>query len=231
MPNGAQQRDLERGEMLVAEFTDRFGDAHRALAEHAALPLVLTPELVNYLHGEFLRRELPHYEATADLLLSELCREISYEQYAMDRDARAYLLARMQERGDDAVQAVASKLLGYVGYLARAYERQELKNQQWAAMVYLDEARDAAVEELVERINHCLLAGESAGSAITTSRSELTRLARLVEEFAPQLQPPLRFAGPQQQLYRCACGGCAGFLALVPCALSLFSSSLGSGAA
>ncbi len=203
MPNGSQQRDLERGEMLVAEFTDRFGDAHLALAEHAALPLVLTPELVNYIHGEFLRRELPHYEATADLLLSELCREIGYEQYAMDRDARAWLLARMREHGDEAVQAVAGKLLGYVGYLARtrrAYERQELKNQQWAAMVYLDDARNAAIEELVERINHCLLAGESSGGV--TSRAELARLSRLVEDFAPQLQQYPEFVERAQLIGR-----------------------------
>lgn len=39
----------------VALFERQFGEKYRLLAYHAALPLVLTPELVHYAHRIFAR--------------------------------------------------------------------------------------------------------------------------------------------------------------------------------
>ena len=44
---------------------------------YAALPLILTPELLNYLRNHFLRDKVP-WVAEVDLLLSELCRPVGY---------------------------------------------------------------------------------------------------------------------------------------------------------
>ncbi len=54
----------------------RFDESYGLLAYHAALPLVLTPELVNYLRNEFLRGEQVPWVAEVDLLLSDLCSQV-----------------------------------------------------------------------------------------------------------------------------------------------------------
>lgn len=75
--------NLERAAQSVSQFLARFPEhalAYKLLAMHAALPLVLTPELLNYLRTHFLRGQTP-WVAEADLLLSDLCRPVGYEQY------------------------------------------------------------------------------------------------------------------------------------------------------
>ena len=76
----------------VERFVSRFESSYHFLACHAALPLVLTPELVNYLRVQFLKSEGVPWIAEADLLLSDLCRPVGYELYVMDEAVRAYLL-------------------------------------------------------------------------------------------------------------------------------------------
>ena len=56
----------------VERFVSRFEDSYYLLACHVALPLVLTPRLVNYLRMEFLRSAGVPWIAEADLLLSNL---------------------------------------------------------------------------------------------------------------------------------------------------------------
>jgi len=58
----------------VERFVSRFEDSYFLLACHIALPLKLTPQLVNYLRIEFLKSERVPWIAEADLLLSNLCR-------------------------------------------------------------------------------------------------------------------------------------------------------------
>ncbi len=191
MENSPSQTDrLERGKVLVDVFVSRFDPSYRLLAQHAALPLALTPELLNYLHGRFLHIEVPGFEAEADLLLSrDLCREAGREQYVMDRDARAFLLDEMRrEHGAQRMQEVAGELLEYVGYLARSGRAlQELRAQEWAAMAYLDDHRGEAVREIIETFNQCFLTGEGEGPDV--NRAEATRLSRLVvEELGSQLE-------------------------------------------
>ncbi len=76
----------------VERFVSRFEPSYHWLACHVALPLVLTPELVNYLRVQFLRSEEIPWIAEADLLLSDLCRPVGYELYVMDKAVRVYLI-------------------------------------------------------------------------------------------------------------------------------------------
>jgi len=144
-----QQQDFEQQEFKrqiapqkVALFERQFGEEYRLLAYHAALPLVLTPELVHYLRTEFLLDLVP-WESEADLLLSDLCSQVGYELYAMDTAVRSYLLKEMQQDDripPDRMQSVANVLMSYVLYLSRinpGQRERELQVQKWAAMAYL----------------------------------------------------------------------------------------------
>ncbi|MGB3612688.1 MAG: hypothetical protein WBA10_02760, partial [Elainellaceae cyanobacterium] len=140
----------------VQQFVRRFDPSYKKLLQHAALPLVLTPELVNYLRNEFLRGEGVPWIAEVDLLLSDLCSQVGYELYAMDTEVRAYLLNEVKD--DPAwqrrMQEVARVLISYVNHLSRTNpeRQQEIKAQRLAAMVYLGgEDCRAAAQEIAER--------------------------------------------------------------------------------
>jgi hypothetical protein len=77
--------------LTVENFVRRFSSAYRLLAYCAAIPLILTPELLSFLRTKFLQGKVP-WIAEADLLLSDLCRPVGFEQYALDPSVRAYLL-------------------------------------------------------------------------------------------------------------------------------------------
>ena len=104
----------------VERFVSRFEDSYYLLACHVALPLVLTPRLVNYLRMEFLRSAGVPWIAEADLLLSNLCRQVGYELYVMDKGVRAYLLKNLEQDprfGQKRIKEIARLLLSYVKYL------------------------------------------------------------------------------------------------------------------
>jgi len=176
-----QEKELPR--QRVDQFVRRFEESYRQLAYHAALPLVLTPELLNYLRNQFLRGQVP-WVAEVDLLLSDLCSPVGYELYAMDTAVRAYLLEEMkQELGEKRMQDVARLLISYVRQLDRTNPfigKQELQVQQWSAMLCLEEHSETAVREMAQPF-------------VTTAKglvnpAEMLRLARIIKELAPQLR-------------------------------------------
>jgi formylglycine-generating enzyme required for sulfatase activity len=160
------------------------------LAYHAALPLVLTPELLNYLRNQFLRGEGVPWVAEADLLLSDLSRPVGYEQYAMDTAVRAYLLEEMEQvLGNAQMKAVARVLISYVQQLDRInpyISKHELRSQQWAAMVYLDDRRVA--RELAKAYQDCVVSDKGGRGASRVNQIEMAQLSRLVQELEPQLR-------------------------------------------
>jgi len=171
----------------INRFVARFDESYRLLARYAALPLVLTPELLNYLHNRFLYDQAP-WVAEADLLLSDLCQRVGYEQYVMDPGVRAHLIAELKGEpdGPQRMQEVARLLVGYVEHLARTnpfVSQEDLQRQQWAAMVCLDEQRVAS--EIAEAFEQALA---SAGAKGEAGRAELIALANLTQQFTPQLQ-------------------------------------------
>ncbi|MGK7899318.1 MAG: hypothetical protein AB4372_38305 [Xenococcus sp. (in: cyanobacteria)] len=172
---------------MLERFVGRFQPSYRLLAYHAALPLVLTPELVNYLRMQFLRGQVP-WVAEVDLLLSDLCRQVGYELYAMDTAVRAYLLEQMkQEVGEGRMQEVARLLISYVKYLHQNnpyMSPKELKAQQWGAMVFLEEKREQVVREITGAFEK---SGASTTSKGLVNAGDFARLAKITQELAPQL--------------------------------------------
>ncbi|MDB9339970.1 MULTISPECIES: formylglycine-generating enzyme family protein [Cyanophyceae] len=178
----------EIAEQQINRFVGRFEPSYEYLAAHCALPLVLTPELVNYIRVQFLLNEEVPWIAEADLLLSDLCRPVGYELYAMTPVVRSNLLAKFTQEpfqdkfGRNRLKSIAQLLLDYVTYLMRTHPHKpdQLQAQQWAAMVYLDEQRTQAEEEIRNALQ-ALVEGGKNGQA------ELARLQRLITEFQPQL--------------------------------------------
>lgn len=185
-----EQRQAQAAQ-TVRRFVRRFQPGYRALACHAALPLVLTPELVNYLRNEFLRDQGVPWVAEVDLLLSDLCQPVGYELYALDTDVRAYLLAELERQyGQGRLRQVAKLLISYVRYLAESNPQanaKELEAQQWAAMVYLGAGqRQEAVRQIVAQLQGGAATVERLGAGLV-GQAELARLAEIATEFAPQL--------------------------------------------
>jgi formylglycine-generating enzyme required for sulfatase activity len=188
-----QQITKQKVELFARRFgeTEKMKEGYRKLAYHAAIPLVLTPELVHYLRVEFLLDEVP-WEAEADLLLSDLCSQVGYELYAIETEVRAYLLAEMKEdKYKDLMPAgrsaaVAKVLMSYVDELKRLNPEQrqkEIQAQRWAALGFMGEAGcQKMVEEMLAQFV------ESGGMMDrSTVRAEFARLAQITEEMAAQL--------------------------------------------
>jgi hypothetical protein len=183
---------IEAARQAVERFVQRFGPPYRLLAYHAALPLVLTPELLNYLRSQFLRGQVP-WVAEADLLLSDLCHPVGYEQFAMDAAVRSHLVEEMRrELGVGRMEDVARLLIEYVGHLERTdplLGEEELRRQQWSAMVYLDDRRDDVARSIAESFRSYLSLA-SSGEAIEDRpavRSRLASLAQLTQTLAPEI--------------------------------------------
>jgi hypothetical protein len=156
-----------QAELSVARFERRFEPSYRVLACYAALPLVLTPELVHYLRIQFLKAEHVPWVAEADLLLSDLCYPVGYEQYAMDSAIRDYLVSELQARvGQHKIEAVARLLIRYVQHLAKSNSYltpYELQSQQWSAMVFVDDQRGQAVQQIARAYQKSLEKVEETG--------------------------------------------------------------------
>jgi formylglycine-generating enzyme required for sulfatase activity len=144
----------------VLSFRQRFGESHFYLACHAALPLALTPDLLYRLWANFQRDiygealQIP-WIAVADLLLSSLCQEVTYEIYEMDAIVRSILLNELKNAnrfGTERISELANFLLDYVREKLTSpdIERKDLAQaQRWTALVYTqpqESARDLATK-------------------------------------------------------------------------------------
>lgn len=131
----------------IASFEKRFGWAHLLLAYHAALPLVLTDDLlyalwINFrqdIRGQALN--IPWF-AVADLLLSSLCNEVGYELYQMDATVRSELLNRLRQDdcfGQTRIEELSNFLLDHIRQQLQSdepYVQNFASSQRWAALAY-----------------------------------------------------------------------------------------------
>ena len=95
-----------------------------------------------------------------------------------------------QVLGKEQMEAVARLLIGYIKHLSQTnpyISHQELKIQQWAAMVCLDDRRQEAVGQISKAYRDCIEATESGGNPLL-SLAEMERLSRITQELAPQLK-------------------------------------------
>jgi len=188
-----QTQKREQAARQVDRFVQRFEPSYRQLAYYAALPLVLTPELLHYLRSQFLRQiDLP-WVAEADLLLSDLCVSVGYEQYAMETDVRAYLVAEMEQvLGTERLRLVAKVLLKYVLDLESTnpyLSQQERLSQQMAAMVYVGEAEQEQVAQKLAESYQMMAGAVGASQRLPMSaQAEMARISRLIDELASKLQ-------------------------------------------
>ena len=183
MPNEKENIIINHAAAKVNRFVARFEESYRRLVDYAALPLILTPELVHYLRQQFL--PATPWVAEVDLLLSELCREAGYETYIMTSDVRAYGLSQLRvSDGGAQMQQAARLLLNYVQQTRHEqpeFNPYELEAQRWAALAYLDDGRAKAAQEIADAYTGGSAAADAGGSAAV-----FLRLSRLVQELAPE---------------------------------------------
>ncbi|USR92720.1 formylglycine-generating enzyme family protein [Phormidium yuhuli AB48] len=189
----AASAELERASRAIDYFVGEFQPSYRLLAQHMALPLVLTPELVNFIRNRFLRAEGVPWVAEVDLLLSDLCRPAGFELYMMSSAVRSRLLGQLEQDerfGRQRLEAIARSLMTYNHYLSRTngLSAPLLQAQQWAAMVYLQPQREAAVGEIAAEFARHGAAAPEIGPFPPIQPAELARLAQIVQELAPELQ-------------------------------------------
>jgi formylglycine-generating enzyme required for sulfatase activity/predicted MPP superfamily phosphohydrolase len=187
------ESDYKIAKSAVDRFVKRFEPSYRLLLYHAALPLVLTPELLNYLRTEFLQREVP-WIAEVDLLLSELCQPAGRELYTMETAVRAYLLREMKQDpalGPQRMEEVARRLIHYIRHLSKTnafLDAQELQAQQWGAMVYIEEQRRQAAQEIQLAFEKLTATRNVVDIDQIADAAEAARLVRITQELAPGLE-------------------------------------------
>ncbi|WP_152608794.1 formylglycine-generating enzyme family protein [Aphanizomenon flos-aquae] len=154
--------------------------------------MVLTPDLLYCLYRKFFYQtsNLLWY-AVADLLLSDLCQQVDFELYEMEREVRNELLKRLPRRNRKQILKELSDFL--IQYINRQVSNQNQNNdlnqvQQWAALSYVEKGSQAA-KELARKLQQAYL---------SNNKGELVRLSSVIETLAEPLkenyQPLLKIA-------------------------------------
>ncbi|MEY4168313.1 MAG: hypothetical protein RIR52_2137, partial [Acidobacteriota bacterium] len=189
---------VEEGKQLVDQFLQLADDeeGYRRLACHAALPLILTTEMVGFLRHQYVSHL--SWVAEVDLLLSRLCVDTGEDLYVMNSEARAALLQMMREDpglGPRRIEEVNRLLIDRLSHLVEKHPAliaTEMEAFRFSAMLCVTERRDSAVEQLAARIVEQLEGptspGVSADTQPGTSRSRLRQLTGIVTEHASLLE-------------------------------------------
>ena len=135
---------LEQAIQRVVTFEHRFGRAHLLLACHAALPSLLTPELVHLLRINFLEHAVA-WIAESDLLLSSLCVPVGQSVFELEPQVRQVLLVVLQTElgyGQERLEEIAALLHAYnESPLVSAVPAHVRRTYQWISDAYLDPDR------------------------------------------------------------------------------------------
>ncbi len=173
---------IERGHYQIETFLLRYGDLYRELLDYAAIPVVITPELLNYLRMQFAPK-LP-WVAEVDLLLSDLCRLVGYEQYVLQSYVREVLLETLDTRlGKSKLESAAKLLIGYVEQQKRHSQYlsdRELKRQRWSAMAFIDDLKPKVAQELIDEFGQAVGEGKAQG--------DLLEVVAITEQLSAQLR-------------------------------------------
>lgn len=205
----------EQPQQAIDDFAARFGPQARAyldLAQHAALPLALTPDLLYLIWFNFRSDEQERplripWVAVADLLLSHLCREISHETYAIDDGVRHLLWQQMMADprfGPARVRRLALFLDQYAGrqlHSDNPYTQEAGEAQRLAAYAYanpqqlvdylaqryqrpLPRPQMIRYATLMETLQAPVSAGERAGAATQQTFAQAQAVGRSLAEYA-----------------------------------------------
>ncbi|MTJ55631.1 SUMF1/EgtB/PvdOfamily nonheme iron enzyme [Anabaena sp. UHCC 0253] len=170
----------------IKVFEKLLGKSHLKFASYAAFPLVLTPDLLYCLYRKFFfktsgeKSSLPWY-VVADLLLSDLCQQVDFELYEMEREVRNELLKKLPKRNRKQVLKELSDFL--IQYINRQVSHQNQNNdlnqvQEWAALSYVDKGSQAA-KELAQKLQEAYF---------SHNKGELVRLSSVIETLAEPLK-------------------------------------------
>lgn len=140
----------------VLAFERRFGSKHLMLACHAALPLILTPQLINLIHINFLDGEQIPWVAEVDFLLSPLCRPIDEGLFEVEPSIREVLLVELENQFDWQRPLEIAKFLSvYVEQKPDPKQQSEVyRTQSWIAQAYLNP--DYLIEEITDSLEKSL---------------------------------------------------------------------------
>ena len=156
----------------VVSYERRFfpGYKHLKLACHAAFPSIITPEILNLIHINFLDDENIPWIAETDFLLSPLCRSIDENVFEVEPRIREVLLIELERQfGWQRPLELAYFLRSYL------HERPERKQSahitqthHWIAESYI--RPDAVIEKLTELLEKTV---PLEGNALTLSSNQL----------------------------------------------------------
>src|SRR5689334_23431442 len=127
--------------MRIEALELKLGAALVDLASHAALPVVINPELLHLLRINFLLdlAEPPTFEDEGRLLLSTVCHELGDGLYEVESANRGPLLARLESRhGPQRLRDVAALLWQYCERGAWSSRPELERAQQLTALNFLD---------------------------------------------------------------------------------------------
>ena len=153
-------------EREVVEFEREFGQKHLRFACHAALPLIVTPELLNLIRINFLSNERIPWVAEIDLPLFSLCRPIDQGIYTLEPGVREILFVKLenlygQEYAEQIKLEIARFLLVYWAQKQDVILNSEIKQyQEWIARAYLD--LNGVLSELQDTLHNSLSKEESS---------------------------------------------------------------------
>ncbi|MEP0872946.1 EAL domain-containing protein [Trichocoleus desertorum AS-A10] len=153
--------DLAVREVLA--FERRFGSGHLKLACHAALPLILSPTLLNLIRINFFEEDEVLWIAETDFLLSSLCCPVGDGLFEVEPAIREVLLIELEDQFDWVRPfELASFLQSYLAHktgLDRASNI--LRTQHWIAQAYLNP--DQLVAEFKDFLDSSLADESLAG--------------------------------------------------------------------
>ncbi|ARI81949.1 formylglycine-generating enzyme family protein [Microcystis aeruginosa] len=147
----------------------------RELAQRAAFPLGLSPNLLYYLRQHQDKNNQASWYAIADILLSSLVRKIDRELYEMSPDVRKLLLEKLTP---EELKSLAYQLQTYIQEQIGDYCSKSVywQNQQWLALAYLKPSQ--AVNEIRQVL---------AEAIKNNNRVRLVRLTALLKNLSAAL--------------------------------------------
>ncbi|MGB3790656.1 MAG: pentapeptide repeat-containing protein [Phormidesmis sp.] len=199
-------RKAQAAARKIALFERKHSPAHLFLLYQAAFPLALTPDLLYRLWANFQRDidsqflDIP-WIAVSDILLSPFCQEVGEELYEIEGTVRKELLKRLQTDqrfGQRRIQELSDFLLEYIHKQLQSDDvdvRDFAQAQQWTALAYTKPEKVA--HELALTFQN--LGSDLAANTLQGNKSELVRMASLIETFSEplvvaELEPLLIYA-------------------------------------
>ncbi|MCP4698523.1 MAG: formylglycine-generating enzyme family protein [Gammaproteobacteria bacterium] len=160
----------------VLAYEQKFGSGHFNLACHAAFAFILSPELLNLIHLNFLDDENIPWTAEADVLLSPLCHPVGEDLFQFDPAVRQVLLVELENHcGWLRLFDLANFLIDYLHEKpSQNSESEEI--HRWLARAYIEP--DKVIQEL-----NSWLTGASAAPAVSDRETlaEQIRFTHIVE--------------------------------------------------